>query len=55
MGSGQNREHQSFLCLEPWYGIADSIHAQGTLSEKEGIIKLKPEDYFTCSFELDFF
>ncbi len=44
-----------FLCLEPWYGIADSIHAQGTLSEKEGIIKLKPEDYFICSFELDFF
>lgn len=31
-----------FVCLEPWCGIADSIHASGELKEKEGMILLTP-------------
>jgi galactose mutarotase-like enzyme len=26
-----------FLCLEPWWGWADSIHSTGDLTQKEGI------------------
>jgi galactose mutarotase-like enzyme len=44
-----------FLCLEPWYGIADSEHASGKLEEKEGMMKVPPGGYFQCAFTLEFF
>lgn len=31
-----------FICLEPWCGIADSIHHNQQLSDKEGINSLSP-------------
>lgn len=43
-----------FLCLEPWYGIADSDHASGALEEKEGIITVPSEQYFRCAYRLKF-
>jgi len=43
-----------FLCLEPWYGIADSDHASGVLEEKEGIITVPAEQYFRCAYTLKF-
>lgn len=46
---------EKFVCLEPWYGIADSETASGVLAEKTGIIKLESEQYFKCSFEIVFF
>ncbi|MBL7895205.1 MAG: aldose 1-epimerase family protein [Bacteroidia bacterium] len=27
-----------FVCLEPWYGVTDSLQATGKLKEKEGVI-----------------
>ncbi len=32
----------NFICLEPWCGIADSIHHNQQLKDKEGIITLAP-------------
>ncbi len=32
----------TFVCLEPWLGIADSVDHSGLLREKEGIRKLEP-------------
>lgn len=43
---------EQFVCLEPWYGIADHEVTMETFEKKTGIIKLKPEDYFKCSFEI---
>jgi galactose mutarotase-like enzyme len=43
-----------FLCLEPWYGIADVDNANGTLEEKEGIINVASETHFNCFFSLKF-
>jgi galactose mutarotase-like enzyme len=43
----------AFVCLEPWYGIADSVNAAGALKEKEGILSLDPQDTFDCSFSLE--
>ncbi len=45
----------TFLCLEPWYGIADTVNSSGRLEDKEGIIRLKSESRFDASFTLDFF
>jgi len=32
----------NFVCLEPWYGIADAVSHTGLLEEKEGIQGLEP-------------
>lgn len=36
-----------FVCIEPWCGIADSVHASQQLTEKEGINKLEGGETFT--------
>ncbi len=43
-----------FLCLEPWYGIADSDEASGLLEEKEGIITLPSEQHFHSAYAIKF-
>lgn len=43
-----------FLCLEPWYGIADSDHASGLLEEKEGLITVPSEQHFHADYAITF-
>ncbi len=43
-----------FVCIEPWYGLADAVDFDGDLSEKEGIIALAPQQVFTCQHSIDF-
>lgn len=44
-----------FLCIEPWFGYADTLGSNGILSEKEGIINLKPHGNFETKFSIDVF
>lgn len=46
---------EQFVCLEPWFGIADSDTTSGDLTEKTGIIKLQASQQFDCSFSIKFF
>jgi galactose mutarotase-like enzyme len=39
-----------FVCLEPWYGIADRVSAQDDFAEKEGILMLSREESFACEY-----
>jgi galactose mutarotase-like enzyme len=41
-----------FVCLEPWSGIADSQHHNQQLTEKEGIICLKPLDNWQAKWQV---
>lgn len=41
-----------FVCLEPWYGIADHSSHNNVLAEKEGIIKLDEGELFQCDYTL---
>ncbi|MES2566638.1 MAG: aldose 1-epimerase family protein [Bacteroidota bacterium] len=43
---------EQFVCLEPWYGIADHENTMEAFEKKTGIIKLTPEQTFNCSFEI---
>lgn len=43
-----------FVCLEPWYGIADKENATQQWIEKEGLIKLDAKQQFACSFSITF-
>lgn len=42
-----------FVCLEPWYGKADSIDANGNIFKKEGMIILNPSEAFNCSYSIE--
>jgi galactose mutarotase-like enzyme len=37
-----------YICIEPWYGMADSEDATGNLAEKKGIMTLNAGEEFEC-------
>lgn len=43
-----------FMCLEPWYGIADHVGHDGELTRKEGIMPLEPGLNFCCEYGMSF-
>lgn len=42
----------NFVCLEPWCGIADSIHHNNDISNKEGIMLLHAKETFRRSWSV---
>ena len=42
-----------FICIEPWLGYSDTIHASGNLMEKEGIQIVLANDRFECQFSIE--
>lgn len=44
-----------FVCIEPWFGIADTTDSTSVLSQKAGIQQLAPEAAFTTSYHITFF
>ena len=54
-GIWTKKNSDQFVCLEPWQGIADSDITNGDITKKTGIIKLKSEKNYQCSFDLFFF
>lgn len=42
-----------FVCIEPWFGLADKKDFSGNFNEKEGILTLKPGEKFTCKFSFE--
>ena len=44
-----------FICIEPWYGLADFEDADGKLEHKEGIIHLTAGKAFQADYRMDFF
>ncbi|WP_168848222.1 aldose 1-epimerase family protein [Fructilactobacillus sanfranciscensis] len=44
-----------FVCLEPWWGIADTKDSNGILQEKKGIIELKNSLQFNSNFSIGIF
>lgn len=44
-----------FLCIEPWYGIADFEEADGQLEHKEGMLRLNEGQRFEASYRMEFF
>jgi galactose mutarotase-like enzyme len=41
-----------FVCLEPWWGLADSVNHNGNIMEKEGIMMLEPGGIWESSFRI---
>ncbi|MCP4603521.1 MAG: aldose 1-epimerase family protein [Proteobacteria bacterium] len=41
-----------FICIEPWFGIADSVNSDHDLSKKEGILSLPPDQAFKTTYSI---
>lgn len=55
--SKYNSEDKSvapFVCIEPWYGIADIFENEGDFKTKTGINKIAPKDMFECAYTMEF-
>jgi galactose mutarotase-like enzyme len=44
-----------FVCIEPWCGIADSVHSNQQLTQKEGIETLLPEKNWKRNWQVELF
>ncbi|WP_105615246.1 aldose 1-epimerase family protein [Vallitalea okinawensis] len=42
-----------FICIEPWYGIADAIDSTNRLEDKKGIQYLDVSKTFKCNYKIE--
>jgi galactose mutarotase-like enzyme len=42
-----------FLCIEPWFGVADEEGSNQKLEEKKGIITLEKNEKFSCFYSIE--
>ena len=54
LGIWSKSDKSPFICIEPWLGIADHMHHNGEIREKEGIIELASREVFTAQYHLVF-
>lgn len=52
-GIWTKKDSDSFVCLEPWFGITDPINADTDFSKKEGIQVLSPYSSFEVGFTIE--
>ena len=48
-------EAAPFVCIEPWFGMADTSDVPGELSQKKGIQLLDAKEKFSTSYRMDFY
>jgi galactose mutarotase-like enzyme len=48
-------KNANFVCIEPWFGLGDTVGSTGILNEKEGINTLEPEAIFEQSWSVSVF
>lgn len=53
LGIWSKSSESPFVCIEPWFGIADSTAHNQDFKEKEGIIKLEPSKIFDCNYSIE--
>lgn len=53
-GIWTKKDCSKFLCLEPWFGIADTAESKGDLSTKKGILSLEIGGVFKTSYSILF-
>ncbi len=42
-----------FLCIEPWFGVADEQNSNQNLEDKKGIIILQKDEIFSCFYSIE--
>ncbi len=55
LGIWSKSQESPFVCIEPWFGLADNASHNQKLIDKEGIILLKPKETFSCNYTVELF
>ena len=42
-----------FICIEPWFGVADEQNSTQNLEDKKGIITLQKDEVFSCFYSIE--
>lgn len=42
-----------FICLEPWFGMADHVDHTGKLTDKYGVVSLEPNQVFEATYTIE--
>ncbi len=50
LGIWSKNRKSPFVCIEPWFGVADEIAHNQDITQKEGILKLEAMENFECSY-----
>jgi len=50
LGIWSKNRNSPFVCIEPWFGIADVLSHDQDITQKEGIICLQATENFNCSY-----
>jgi galactose mutarotase-like enzyme len=53
LGIWSKKEGAPFICIEPWYGIADNNSHDGDFTKKEGIMNLGVNRSFECNYSIE--
>ncbi|MEL6941712.1 MAG: aldose 1-epimerase family protein [Bacteroidota bacterium] len=48
LGIWSKNSESPFVCLEPWFGVADHMDWKGDFKDKEGIVALAESEVFEC-------
>lgn len=53
LGIWSKSNRSPFVCVEPWFGLADNADHNGDLMTKEGIQTLESEKTFICDYKIE--
>jgi len=53
LGIWSKTNEAPFICIEPWYGVADFLEHNKDFKTKEGILKLDEKKSFECSYVME--
>jgi galactose mutarotase-like enzyme len=42
-----------FICIEPWFGVADEENSTQNLEDKKGLITLQKDEFFSCFYSVE--
>lgn len=53
LGIWSKSRQSPFICIEPWFGLADNQYTDGDITRKEGIQLLEAGQTFACSYTIE--
>lgn len=53
LGIWSKNERSPFVCIEPWFGVADKVGGYTFFEQKEGVLHLDPKEAFACQHKIE--
>ncbi|MFY9082826.1 aldose 1-epimerase family protein, partial [Aliarcobacter butzleri] len=53
LGIWSKPNNAPFVCIEPWFGVADDENSNQKIEDKKGILSLEKEEEFFCFYTIE--